>query len=68
MAERIINVPFAMFRFDGEVVEMTKAQFDQALRDSRHCSCKACLVCRVAEYARSADYPEAPKQYNFKRV
>lgn len=56
MSEQVINIPFAAFRFNGEVIQMTRAQFDQAVRDSRHCSCKSCLVCRAAEYARSANY------------
>lgn len=50
--ERKQNVPYAMFRFNGQVVELTEAQTEQALRDSRHCNCKECLVCRVKEYMK----------------
>ncbi len=46
--------PFAMFRYRGEVIEMTREQFEQALRDARLCRCGDCLVCRAAGYDREA--------------
>ena len=44
------SFPYAQFRFNGQIVKMTKAMFEQALRDSRHCKCNSCLICRVREY------------------
>lgn len=44
------TAPYAMFRFNGEVVVMNKDQFMQALADSRLCKCNSCLCCRVREY------------------
>lgn len=47
--------PYAMFRFQGAVIEMSEYQFKQALADSRLCHCGDCLCCRVAEYRRDAE-------------
>ncbi len=56
MYERNEAIPFAQFRFHGEVVSMTRAQFEQALRDGKLCYCENCLACRAVEYAREARY------------
>ena len=44
------DIPYAMFWFNERVVKMTKQQYEQALRDSKHCKCGRCLVCRTREY------------------
>ena len=46
--------PFAIFRYRGEVVEMTRDQFHRALRDAMLCRCGDCLACRAAGYHRDA--------------
>ena len=48
--------PFASFRFHGEVVSLTPAQFEQALRDAVKCRCGDCLCCRAREYANETRY------------
>jgi hypothetical protein len=44
------DVPYVQFRFNGEVVKLSKEQFEQCLRDARLCRCGACLCCRAEEY------------------
>ena len=44
------NIPYVMFRFNGEVITLTKNQFENAVRDSIHCNCKDCLVCTALDY------------------
>lgn len=44
--------PYAQFRFNGEVMSLTEAQFKQAVADGRLCRCNTCLACRAAEYAK----------------
>jgi hypothetical protein len=53
-----MNIPYAQFRFDGEVVTMNKAQFDQAVRDGRLCKCGQCLACRAWEYLKDSQEDE----------
>lgn len=49
-----METPYALFRFNGEEVRMTQAQFEQAVRDARLCKCGRCLCCRAAEYLRES--------------
>lgn len=42
--------PFVMFRYRGEVIEMTREQYLQALRDALLCRCGNCLACRAAGF------------------
>ena len=43
-------IPFAMFRYNGEVITLNERQFKQAVADGRICRCKDCLACRALEY------------------
>lgn len=49
-----MTTPWAQFRFNGTVVNMARAQFEQACRDGKICGCNACLACRALEYKREA--------------
>jgi len=46
------GVPYASFYFNGEIIRLSKQQYEQRLADSKKCSCGSCLVCRCAEYER----------------
>ena len=52
------EIPYAQFRFDGQVMNLTRHQFEQAVRDAKHCRCGTCLCCRALEYQQEAK--EAP--------
>lgn len=58
-------VPYASFRFNGKLVQLTQPQFDQALRDSTWCACNACLTCRTREYARENGVPVPSRNVRF---
>ena len=49
------NPPYAMFRFNGEVICMTEYQVKQAQADAKICRCGSCLACRTVEYLRDAN-------------
>ena len=49
------TIPYAVFRFGGEVIQMNKPQFEQAVADGRICKCNKCLCCRALEYKRDND-------------
>lgn len=42
--------PFAQFRYEGEIVNLTEWEFTQAI--SGDCDCGKCLACRAKEYAK----------------
>lgn len=44
-------LPYALFRVHGKIESLTRAQFEQALRDARLCRCGECLCCRAKQYA-----------------
>ena len=45
-----VEIPYASFMYDGQVIKMDARQFQQALRDARLCRCHACLCCRARAY------------------
>lgn len=51
------EIPHAQFRFNGEVISMTEAQFGLAIRDARICGCGQCLACRALEYGQENAKP-----------
>ena len=44
------TAPYAMFRFNGEVVILTRRQFVEAT--GTPCKCGSCLCCRAKEYEK----------------
>ena len=48
------SIPYAQFRYNGEVVCLNRDQYKQALSDAKICRCHKCLACRAAEYDREA--------------
>jgi len=53
------EIPFAQFRFQGEIVNLTQEQFEQCLRDAKVCRCgdeETCLCCRVKAYFDKISY------------
>lgn len=45
-------VPYVQFYWRGEVRNLTREQYAQALRDARLCKCGDCLCCAAIAYHR----------------
>jgi hypothetical protein len=47
-----------IYDLNGQITELTQAQYDQALRDSQHCRCDGvnCLACTVYWHARNKNH------------
>jgi len=51
--------PYAVFRHDGLVIEVTsKRHFEALVADGERCQCGECLSCRAAEYKRESEADE----------
>jgi len=55
LQEAVAPVPYAQFRFHGEVVSMNQNQFEEATRTGIKCKCNSCLCCRAYEYQREVN-------------
>ncbi len=44
------GVPYAEFRYQDEVYQLTEFQFTEAVKVGRQCRCNTCLCCRAVEY------------------
>lgn len=47
-----MSTPFALFRFNNELIQLTERQFNQAINDGILCKCNKCLACRAVVYHR----------------
>jgi threonine dehydrogenase-like Zn-dependent dehydrogenase len=47
--------PYAMFRFDGEVVEMEREEFEDAVAVGKDCECGKCINCRAFAYYKEQE-------------
>ncbi|MGW8177812.1 MAG: hypothetical protein ACWGQW_03345 [bacterium] len=45
-----MSIPYASFRFQGEVIDMDRYAFLKAVQRGRQCRCGECLNCRAREY------------------
>lgn len=48
--------PYAEFRFEGEVVQMTEPEFFISVRNGVLCQCGGCLNCRATQYAKDNNH------------